>query len=344
MISHRRCLVALTLGLVPLGTLDAQERAAAPSRAEAAAVCNMVAARGPAIEAMLIKDGVLDANNDGVPDDVTVAPRDGTMRGEDLDFRPHGAPMDSAPVDVTPKDFQPADYFPFGGRWLPYGGRVYTLYFDTEDERHPSYLGFIDASNAEHLVCDFANSERETLQSVGNTDAGLCRAVAQGDVSYAKVADAQDADADAARRRWSSGVGGHVSVDYANTGTATSLALVQLASGAGRGCDLNYFDLIADGQLARAGDAHALLMKLQDVEVSDQGAGRDYTQGRCDGSTPRWFTRDGVTYIDIAGGPGVRITEPFHEVRRLRAGRIETLCKGSFAVSWKVKSMGSEFK
>ena len=337
----------LALALAPVGPLDAQERASAPrlpSRAEAGAVCNMVAARGPGIETMLVKDGVLDANNDGVADDVMVAPRDGTMRGEDLTFRPRGVAKDSKPVDATPKDFQPADYFPFGGRWLPYGGRVYTLYFDTEDERHPSYLGFIDASNAEHLVCDFANSERETFQAVGNADAGLCRAVAQGEVSYAKVADAQDADADAARRRWSSGVGGRVSVDYANTGTATSLALVQFASGAGRGCDLNYFDLIADGELARTGDAHVLLMKLQDIEVSDQGAGQDYTQGRCDGSTPRWFTRDGVAYIDIAGGPGVRVTEPFHEVRRLRAGRIETLCKGSFAVSWKVKSMGPEFR
>src|SRR5262249_59988031 len=96
--------------------------------------------------------------------------------------------------------------------------------------------------------------------------------------------------------------GGRVSVDYANTGAPTSLALVAFESGAGRGCAFDYFDLIAGGELARAGDAHALLLTLQDVDLSDQGP-QDYTSGRCDGSRPRWFVRDGVTYLDIAGGP-----------------------------------------
>lgn len=343
---RRLCLVAMVIAASPLGALDAQERVPAPhlpSRGEAGAVCNMIAARGLAVQSMLVENGLLDANNDGVPDDVTVAARDGTMRGEDLAFRPRGAPRNSQPVDVTPKDFQPGDYLPFGARWLAYGGKVYTLYFEAEDERYPSYLGYIDASNSEHLVCDFGHGEHETFRPLRDADAGLCRAVAQGNVSYAKVADARDADADAATRRWSSRVAGHVLVDYANTGTPTSLALVSLESGAGRGCAFDYFDLIADGGLARAGDAHALLMRLQDVELSDQGT-QDYTSGRCDGSTPRWFTRDGATYIDIAGGPDVRGIEPFHEVRLLRGGKVEIVCRGTFAVSWTVKSMGPEFK
>jgi hypothetical protein len=337
--------MAMVLALAPPGILHAQERALRlPSRAEATAVCNMVAARGPAVEAMLVKDGVLDANNDGVADDVTVAARDGTMRGEDLAFRPRGAAKDSKPVDVTPKDFQPgSDYFPFGARWLPYGGKVYTLYFDAEDLRYPSYLGFIDATNAEHLVCDFDHSERETLEPAQAIDAPICRAVAQGHVSYAKVDDAQDGDADLASRRWSSRVAGHVTVDVANIGVPTPLALVAFESGAGRGCDLNYFDVVIGGKLARSGNAHAMLMKLQDVEISDQGD-QDYTAGRCDGSTPRWFVLDGLTYVDIAGGPDVRGAEPFHEVRLARGTKLGTICKGSFAVSWKVKAIGPEFK
>jgi hypothetical protein len=327
--------------------LDAQERAASslrlPSRAEARATCDMVAARGLAIQSMLVENGVLDANNDGVADDVTVAMREGTMRGEDLAFRPRGAPRASTPVDVTAKDFQPGDYLPFGARWLLYGGKVYTLYFEAEDLRYPSYLGYIDADNLEHLVCDFDHSERETFRPVRDADGGLCGAVAQGDVRYLTLSDAQDADADAASRRWNSRVAGRVSVDCANTGTPTPLALVAFESGAGRGCAFDYFDRVAGGALARSGDAHALLMKLQDVKLSDQGA-QDYTSGRCDGSRPRWFVRDGVTYLDIAGGPDVRGVEPFHEVQLLRKDRIETVCSGTFAAGWKVKSMGPEFK
>ncbi|HLH87442.1 MAG TPA: hypothetical protein VKX28_03210 [Xanthobacteraceae bacterium] len=345
----RRGLVTMALALAPLGALHAQERAVPPhlpSGVEAAAVCNMIAARGPAIAPMLVKDGVLDANNDGLVDDVMVTPRDGTMRGEDLAYRPHGAAKGTKPINATATSFQPNDYFPFGARWLPFGGKVYTLYFDAEDLRYPSYLGFIDAANTEHLVCDFDHSEHETFAPIQGVDRPICRAVARRQVSYAEVAAPRDPnpnDVDAASRRWSSRIVGHVMVDFANTGVPAALALVAFESGAGRGCDLNYFDAVVDGKLARGGDAHAMLMKLQDVELSDQGD-QDYTQSRCDGSTPRWFVLGGVTYLDIAGGPDVRGVEPFHEVRRLRAGRIETLCKGSFAVSWKLKSIGREFR
>jgi hypothetical protein len=114
-------------------------------------------------------------------------------------------------------------------------------------------------------------------------------------------------------------------------------------AGAGRGCTFDYFDLIAGGELARAGDAHALLMTLQDVELSGQGP-QDYTSGRCDASRPRWFIRGGVTYLDIAGGPDVRGVEPFHEVRLGRNGKVEAVCRGSFAVSWTVNAMGPELK
>src|ERR1700692_4401424 len=105
-------------------------------------------------------------------------------RGEYLASRPRGGPRNAQPVDVTPKDFQPGDYLPFGARWLAYGGKVYTLYFEAEDERYPSYLGYIDASNTEHLVCDFGHGEHETCRPLRDADAGPCRAVAQGIVSY----------------------------------------------------------------------------------------------------------------------------------------------------------------
>src|SRR5215468_3048370 len=78
-----------------------------PSPAEARAVCRMIVARGPAIAPALVRDGVLDANNDGVRDAVTVVMREGTMRGEDLQFRPRAAVDDSAVAEVMPTGFQP---------------------------------------------------------------------------------------------------------------------------------------------------------------------------------------------------------------------------------------------
>ncbi len=337
---------ALTLALGSGGAAGASvKRMAArlPSAAEARAVCGMVAARGPALAPALVREGVLDANNDGTRDAVTVVTREGTMRGEDLQFRPRVAFEDAPVAEVRPEGFQPGDYLPFGARWLPWRGKVYTLYFDAEDLRVPSYLGYIDATNAEHLVCDFASSEKETFRPVGRDADALCRAVTQGQVSYAAVAEMQESDPELSSGRWKTRVAGRLSVDFANRGTPVPLALLELESGAGRGCTFGYFDALEDGKIASNGETHAALMRLQDVELHNEG-GQVYTASRCDGSAPRWFTRDGVTYLDIVGGSDVRGTEPFHQVRVVRGTEVATVCKGAFAVHWSVKSMGAEFR
>jgi hypothetical protein len=310
---------AVMLALATTGATGAGVRRAAarlPSPAEAGAVCRMIAVRGAAIAPALVRDGVLDANNDGTRDAVTVVTREGTMRGEDLQFRPRIAFAEEPVAEVRPEGFQPGDYLPFGARWLPWRGKVYTLYFDAEDLRVPSYLGYIDATNAEHLVCDFASSDTETFRSVGRDAEALCRAVTQGRVDYASVAEMQEADPDLPSERWMTRVAGRVTVDFANRGVPAPLALLALESGAGRGCTFGYFDAIVDGKVASTGDAHATLMKLQDVELRN----------------------------DIVGGPDVRGTQPFHEVRVLRGTQPETRCKATFAARWSVKSIGPEFK
>jgi len=343
---HSILLTAMVVLALCEATGAGQKRVPAwlPSGAAARAVCNMIAARGPAVEHILVRDGVLDANNDGVQDAVTVAMRDGTMRGEDLEFRPRGADEHAKPVDVTAEGFQPGDYLPFGARWLPYGGRIYTLYFDAESLRYPSYLGYIDASNREHLVCDFAATDKETLHPVDGRDAeALCAAVAQGQAPYAPVVEIQEADPDIPSDRWMTRVTGRISIDFANRGAPAQLALLAYESGAGRGCAFGYFDQVAHTKIMSAGETHATLMKLQGVALTQDGA-QVYTAGRCDGGTPRWFVRDGSTYLDVAGGPDVRGSEPRHEIRRVRGTEVEMLCKATFAVRWTVKSMGPEFK
>src|SRR5882724_3973329 len=122
---HPLLFAALVLAAAPGGALGANEKPAPvrpPSRAEARAVCDMLPARGPALRRMLVKDGALDANNDGVVDAVTVGMSEGTMRGDVLQFRRRGAAKDSPAIDVNPDGCQPGDYLPFGARWLAHGG------------------------------------------------------------------------------------------------------------------------------------------------------------------------------------------------------------------------------
>ncbi len=338
----------VALAAVPSDTLGAQPPRALPqgaphglpSRAEAQTVCHMVAARGLALLPMLFKKGVLDGNNDGVPDAVTVGVGGGTLNWEELQIRPRGAAKDSAPIAITPEDdFQPGDYLPKGARWLPYGGRVYQLYFDGVDERHVSYLGYVDAKNVEHLVCDFSNVEKETLRPTAKAAGGVCRAIARGQASYVPVDEVKDTDSGINIGRERTSIAGRVTVDFANAGTPAPLALLDFQSPGGRVCEYKYFDLVADGRIASSGDAHEALMKVQAI-----GPDRGGLYGRCDGYARRWLNYSGLTYAEIAAPSDGAYIPPFREVKLARNGRIETRCRGDFAVSWQVKSMGPTFK
>jgi len=330
----------MKLGICALALLCApglaqEAKPTLPNRAEARAVCEHVVSRGPAIAASLVKDGVLDANNDGEPDQVSVGMNSGTMRGDVLEFRRRGASKDSPAIEVTTEGFQVKDYLPFGGRWLDYGGKVYTLYFEAEDLRHVSYLGHIDRTNTERLVCDFTNVEREQLKPVAAAAADVCKAVAEKKVRY--VAVKEDESLNAGRR--ATRATARVAVDFRNTGAPTRLALLLYESGAGRGCDFAYFDVISGDEIASSGDAHALLMALQAIKP-EQGR----SAGRCGGDLPRWFKHGGRVYLDIASKSDASGIMPFHDVMTVRGGRVEAICKGEFRVEWKVNAMGPDFR
>jgi hypothetical protein len=91
--------------------------------------CNYVASRGPAILKEFVSGGLLNANNDGHPYDVTVGSLDGSAGGELLVFRPKGAEGTSPPIEIKPDGFEWKDYSAYGARWLPHGDRVYTPLF-----------------------------------------------------------------------------------------------------------------------------------------------------------------------------------------------------------------------
>jgi hypothetical protein len=337
--TFRLLLLVVALLALPAGRSDAKpgRPLPPPSPAEAHALCRWVAARGPAIESVLVRDGILDANNDGVPDHVSVGRREGTMGGEALEFRARGMSNASAPVEITEEGFQGGAYLPLGVRWLPYRGRVYVLNFESEGLRHVSYLSIIDAKNIERLVCDFDNVEHERLVARSRKDADLCGAVTKGKVNYASVSD--EPDPDLTTERWATHVAGSITIDFRNAGRPASLALLSFESGAGRGCSFDYFDQVADKAIASAGATHVTLMKLQAVEP-----GQENTTGPCGGGVPRWFTYRGQVFLDSASKSDAFGIIPFHDVKLVRNGRMEARCTGTFAVRQKVRTMGDGFK
>src|SRR5262249_13188173 len=86
--SRRFVMAAVAAISLELAIRDAgSQPAELPTPQQAQEVCRHVATRGPAILPELVANGVLDANNDGVENDVRVGARTGTMRGEDLEMR-----------------------------------------------------------------------------------------------------------------------------------------------------------------------------------------------------------------------------------------------------------------
>jgi len=258
----------------------------------------------------------------------------GTMGGEVPEFRPRGAAPDSEPIPVAVKGFEWKDYSSLGAGWFTRGGHVYTLYFDTEDHRYVTYLGYVDPSNVEHVVCDFDAIEKERLRSDTTASDQLCSRVAEHQVSYMPVAPATSEEAGRDIDRSETAIKGWVSVDFRNTGRPERLALLRYTSGAARGCDFNYYEILENRAPVSHGDSHDLLMKLQGVDLE-----RFHHPGpTCSDNQTRWFNYRGQIYLENRPGPFVPTT-PFHEIKYMRDGRVRQACHGEFRVMWRVKAM-----
>jgi uncharacterized protein len=310
-------------------------RSPLPSPAEAREACNSVALRGPAIALELIGSGVLDANNDGHPDEVNVGVNIGTMRDDTLEFRPTGAAKDSEPIEITLDGSDDRKFWGFGVRWFRHGGRTYTLHFESETLRRATYLGYIDAENVEHAVCEFSNIEREELKAVTKGAVELCTRVAGRQVNEVPASEEQNQ----ATGRRETGLKGRASVDFRDVGRPEPLLLLSYGSGAGRGCGFDYFDVSSDGRNASAGEDHDILMTLQEVEPYE---GRSF--GPCGNGAPHWFEYRGRIYLEYASDEDHGLMTRFHKVASVSDRQIEVHCKGEFKVRWAIKTMGRRFK
>jgi hypothetical protein len=320
-----------------------------PTPKQAQQVCSYVATRGPAIRLELVAGGVLDANNDGIEDDVRVGRDIGTAGGDVLEIRPRGALRNSEPIKVSPIGWEWKDYWAYGARWLRYGGRVYTLYFAAETLRHAVALGYIDKDNREHIVCAFSRVEDERLVPVRNDATQLCERVAQDQVHYI-----EPSKADEATPRRETGLVGRLRVDFRTNGTAEELALLSYDSGAARGCDFKYYDTISANRLGQNGPARSVLLRAQKIDLRGQSL-KEYSDPRegkftpymdpphCGDVTPRWFEVGGKIYLDESAARDDGRLPRFREITLIRGQSITLQCRGEYDVRWVVKNMALPF-
>ncbi|HWG78288.1 MAG TPA: hypothetical protein VN681_00845, partial [Stellaceae bacterium] len=236
-------------------------------------------------------------------------------------------------VEIGYKGFEWKDYGSLGAGWLKHRKHVYTLYFDTEEARHATYLGYIDPDNVEHVVCDFSAIDGEELRADDPASGPLCRDIAQHGFIPLDMSSADSAgDSRDIGRVWTR-VDASIEVDFQNIRRNSPLVLLAFEGTAGRGCEFEYYDASRNGRPVEVGHAHDVLMALQNVNLGAVTPGPT-----CNRNFARWFEYHGQIYFDNHS-TGDAATVPFHQVKRVKAGKIQQLCHSEFKITWQVKSI-----
>jgi hypothetical protein len=300
------------------------------SNAEIEDVCQFVAS----IPAHLRRNyfltaGAIDVNNDGTFELVTETSMQGTMGGMEFDITaPDGRVMTFEPVG-----FEWKDYWTFGGGWLPYKGKVYYARFKAEDFKFLSYLAFVGPDEREYVICTFDNVITETVSAFASDperSAFCSRVLQEGRANYISLMPLEENRKRRyyeTRKRQETHPDGYASVDFNNDGQTELLIYLEYASGAGRGCDVHYFDIMSgDGPPVNQGVKHDTLMQLQGIDLSGR------PPGACGGNTVSLISENGAIYFHLkyrGKRPG-SVRQMVNDVYAINGTNISQICNTRF--------------
>ena len=213
---------------------------------------------------------------------------------------------------------------------VPFSDGHHLLYFNDGDLLVSSSPIGLAQKNGHS--CKFKTHLRETFDEKSSNQE-ICRLLQKPDrPSYVAFDDPDSVDDKAIQSagmyETSDRGAGHV--DFDNDGTDEYLAYLQYASGAGRGCDYNFFDLLnTKGDGFSTSKKRALLRKLQGV--GDMPHVR-HPVPSCSGNATGWFQYNGITYFETKypGDEPTRAGQSFHTVSYIKNGEITKVCEAQF--------------
>jgi len=250
----------------------------------------------------------VDINNDGVPE-MPEACFGGTMNTPCMDY------VDSRGNKLEiESDIDWMEYWNFGEVPFRYEGKTYINASFDDDLAEPAHISYVTPYNHKGLICDFAN-EVDSVLVEGS--AKVCNAIAANDpaIEPVQLRKTNPPDYSIDRRETTSPARGPVDID--NDGKAEDLMELEYASGAGRGCDYNYFDLAFAAAGVRDNDKSSLLLQLQNV----RGDGRPQP---CYGQIiNQLFRFEGKTYFETNLSDQLSVQ---HTIRLIDGGAVVQVC------------------
>lgn len=291
---------------------------------------------GDAVETADTAGGVVsyDINNDGI-NEVAESCLGGTMHAPCVEFKlPNGEPLRTTTINYEWKD-----YSTFGLRAFAKDGRWFRLHAYDDHFVKPAYLSYMTQNNNEYVVCEFENTEVETFlpnQKIQEADV-LCGEVEAG--NSGKIVDITLSEPPVMTRsdirnlgRYETGLERQGNVDYNNDGVPNYVGELEYASGAGRGCDYNYFDeLSADAMSFTDSEDRAQLLTMQRVRLKDRHPNcGSWSEGRY---MNRFFRFESKVYFELK-------TRSERAVLKLENNEVDEICSVSKRYETRIGSFG----
>lgn len=211
-----------------------------------------------------------DINNDGIKE---IAERcyGGTMRTPCIRFKN----MDGSKIQRKTINYEWKTYWTYGLKVFSKEGKWFRLHSYDDNLVKPVYVSYMTPENNEYVVCEFENKEVEQfLPSKSVIEANeVCSAIMEGDSSkiinitlFEKPIISRSDVSDLGR--YATGLERQGYLDYNNDGSPNYIGELEYTSGAGRGCEYNYFDeLSEDRKLFIESEDRSLLLKMQKVNL-----------------------------------------------------------------------------
>lgn len=305
--------------LTELGTLTGRF---APT--ETAALCGKLVDPETRATTLATTTGTEDINNDGRPDRATQC-YGGTANVPCVEY----ADADGKPLPILPDGFQWVTYGTYGRSPFRADGRTLIYHALDETLEQPAYVSYVTPTNREVRICDFETTVASAVVEGGED---VCAAIESADerVELLELTPLTEPNTYAVDRRDTKARAlGNIDID--NDGLEERVVEYVYSSDAARGCETNYFELVAeDGKSLATNSNSAAIRQLQ-------GLGEDGADSRSCGLIRNRLIRFGdKIYFEsnAANATGVP-----HELRILRGEAVAPVCSFEREVRTRIKTL-----
>jgi len=205
---------------------------------------------------------------------------------------------------------------------VPFGKDFYVLYYKGED--YPVRVSSFQPAT----LCSFVNEPEESIGEASE-DKALCKVIlSQGHPDYIQGTEEHQLDPNSARLIETSAKKVAM-IDVENNGKKMPIIELGYASGAGPGCDYDYFDLLNLKRTDIAtGASRDLLVSMQRLF----NKAYRHPVPRCGGNETGWFNLNGVNYYETKyrGKYPSDALSAFHEISYIKDKTIHRACEFSF--------------